>query len=342
MPTYVLEGGAHALLAAQPQTIRVRGGAISVRARRHDGSTAPDVLTPGGGILVVPQLSEPLIVRVEPVSAAQFPTGTVLDVSVAPESRRDADPDQATVSGVDVSGLAGRDLLRLEPVAGRIQVTALGIRVDTPLPPVAEAVRDMARSVLHVESVPEAATVGLQVLVDASASTRLLAEAGEVTAALEVILGVSRVVTGDRQISVALGTTTYRGVPVSDVATLPETVTDALLNEPLRAGFRPVVTASSSDVVLVVSDAPPVSPAPPGVRRHVLVLTPRSTWPAHQGRSREITLLPTAEPFGSQPGHVGVADQLLADNVLLGEVTRSLLTGVLGDEALSELPGASS
>lgn len=343
MPTYVLEGGAHALLAPQPQTIRIRGVAVAVRARRDDGSEAAQVLRPGSGILVVPQLPEALVVRVEPIGTEQFPPGTVLDVSVAPESRRDPDPDQATVSGVDVSGLAGRDLLRLEPVAGRIQVTALGIRVDTPLPPVAETVRDAARSLLHVESVPEAHTVGLSVLVDASSSTRALAETGEIASALDIVLGISRVVSGNRELTAAIGTTTHRSVSVADVTTLSATVTDAILGAPLRAGFRATAaTASKDDILIVISDAPSISPVPETVRRHSLVLTPRSIWPAFQGRSSGNTFLPVAEPFGPTSDRASLSEHMLQDAALVREVTHSLLRGILRESTLGELLGASS
>lgn len=335
MPTYVLEGGAHAMLPAQPLTVRIRGGALQARARRTDGSDATGVLSPGGGILVLPQLSEELVVRVEPAGTDRFSPGTVLDITVAPESRAEVDPDQATVSGVDVSGLAGRDLLRLEPHSGRVRVTALGIRVDTPLPPLAAAIRDSARGILRVEALADRDAVGVQVLVDGSASSRGLAETGDLTAALEILLGLSRVICGDHQFTATVGTTRHTPVPQEPVTTVPEAVTDAVLGAPLRTGFRPPTSAPAGTVQVVVSDAPALNTPAAGTRRHGLVLAPRTTWPALSGRRTGNTLVPVAERIGTHAGGPGTADQLLSDETLLGSVTESLLHGILGSEVVN-------
>lgn len=339
MPTYVLEGGAHAMLPAQPLTVRIRGAQVQARARRTDGSDAAGVLNPGGGILVVPSLTDGIVVRVEPAAGAdQFAPGSVLDISVAPESRAEIDPDQATVSGVDVSGLSGRDLLRMEPEGGRVRVTALGIRVDTPLPPLAAAVRDAARRLLRVEAVSDREAVGLQVVVDASASTRALAESGDVTAAMEVLLGLSRVISGDREFTALVGTTGHTPAP-GEAVTLPGTVTDLIVDGALRTGFRPPAGAPSGAVQVVLSDAPVLTPAGSGTRRHGLLLAPRSTWPALQGRRTGHTIVPVTERIGAQAGGPGLADQLLHDENLLHTVTESLLRGILGKEPVDAMSG---
>ncbi|MGJ3509666.1 hypothetical protein [Enemella sp. A6] len=337
MPTYVLEGGAHAMLPAQPLTVRIRGAQVQARARRADGSDAPGVLNPGGGILVIPTLTDEVVVRAEPGSG-QFSPGSVLDISVAPESRAEIDPDQATVSGVDVSGLSGRDLLRLEPHSGRVRVTALGIRVDTPLPPLAAAVRDAARRLLRVEAVADHEAVGLQVVVDASASTRALAEAGDLTAAMEVLLGLSRVISGDREFTAIVGTTGHTPA-TGEAVTLPGTVTDLVAGAALRTGFRPPASAPSGTVQIVLSDAPALTAPDPGTRRHGVLMAPRSTWPALHGRRSGHTLVPVAEHIGPHAGGPGLADQLLQDENLLHSITESLVRGIVGNHTVDAMAG---
>lgn len=291
MPTYVLEGGSSASLPAKPLTLRVQGpGQTDIRLEaRQNGVPDPAAITPMAGMLVLPRVTAPIDVRVVPAKGAHFPSGTVVALSAAIELHGDLDPERAVMQGVDLSGLAQRELLRVEPAGSEIKLTAMGVVADTPLPPLAANARDAARELLGVERVPAGDASALRIAVDASASMRPLVTDGSVGAALELIIGVSRVTSAEHDVVAELGTDRPQPVTAGSVAELPRAVHDALAGLPLRTGFRTAGSRSglggygTRTSLCVVSDGVPadlpaedtalVVIATPGVRE---VLAPRA------------------------------------------------------------------
>lgn len=247
MPTYVLEGGSSATLPAKPLTIRVQGqrhDEIRLEAR-HNGVPDPAAIS-RPGMLVLPRVTAPVEVRVVPARERTFGSGTVIALSAAIEMRGDADPERAVMNGVDLSGLSRRELLRIEPLASELKLTALGVVEDAPLPPLAARARDVARELLGMERVPTEAVKPLEVIVDASASMRPLAQEGAVGAALEVVVGVSRVAAGDDPLDIAVATDRLVRVPAASLVELPRAVHEAVLATPLTTGFRSRLVLSAS------------------------------------------------------------------------------------------------
>lgn len=261
MPTYVLEGGSSALLPAKPLTLRIQGagqGEVRLEALRN-GAPDPHAITPMTGMLVLPRVTEPIEVRVVPVRESTFPSGTVVALSAAIELHGDLDPERAVMQGIDLSGLARRELLRVESAGDQLKLTAMGVIVDSPLPPLAARARDVARELLGVERVPAAEAIGLRMRVDASASMRPLVTEGAVGAALEVLVGVSRVTSHDHPVSAELGTDRAAVVTSDSVGDLPRAVHEALGQLPLRTGFRSRGSGNqgAQTALCVVSDGVP-------------------------------------------------------------------------------------
>lgn len=240
MPTYVLEGGSSATLPAKPLTLRVQGpGQADIRLEaRQNGVSDSTAISPMPGMLVLPRVTAPVEVRVVPLRERTFPSGTVVSLSAAIEVHGDVDPERAVMQGVDLSGLAQRELLRVEPAGAEVRLTALGVVVDAPLPPLAAKARDLARELLGVERVTGEDATDLVIRVDASASMRPLVADGSVGAVLEVLAGVSRVTSAERSVTAEIGSTELRPVSAESVAELPRAVHDALTELPLLTGFR--------------------------------------------------------------------------------------------------------
>lgn len=278
MPTYVLEGGSSATLPAKPLTIRVQGqrqAEVRLEARRNGAPDPTAISRPG--MLVLPRITGPVEVTAVPARDRAFGSGTVVTLSAATELRGDTDPERALMNGVDLSGLSRRDLLRIEPLAAELKLTALGVIEDTPLPPLAARARDLAREMLGMERVPSTAAKPLEVLVDASASMRPLALEGAVGAALEVVAGVSRVTAGDDSLIVGIATDRHTPVTSGSLVELPRAVHEAVLAAPLATGFRSRRSASipgdgARTARCVVSDGVPADLTLDSDRRPALVV----------------------------------------------------------------------
>ena len=240
MPTYVLEGGSGATLPAKPLVLRVQGpGESEARLEaRQDVTPDPTAMSPQPGVLVLPRVTGPVDVRVIPAGGRPFPSGTVIALSAAIEQHGDPDPERAVMLGVDLSGLTGRELLRIEPRDGQVRLTALGVVVDSPLPALAAKARDIARELLGVEWVPDSDASALVIRVDGSASMRSLVADGSVGAALEVLAGISRVTSADLPVTAEAGSPNPTVVQADSVGALPLEVHQALSALPLLTGFR--------------------------------------------------------------------------------------------------------
>lgn len=334
MPTYVLEGGSSVTLPAKPLTLRVQGhrqADIRLEAWR-DGAADPSAISPMPGMLVLPRVTASTEVRVVPAGTRTFGSGTVVALSAAIELHADADPERAVLHGVDLSGLAERELLRVDPAGAEIRLTALGVVADTPLPPLAARARDLARELLGVERLPAAEATDLHISVDASASMRALVVDGSVAAAADVVIGVSRVTSTDRQVSAAVGSERSWIVESESVAGLPRAVHDALAQAPLLTGFRcrggwfPSADATRTTLCVVSDGVPanlPQSTAAAGVA--LVAIAPPSSRDVLTARAPATTAwVPVAE-WGARSAY----DLLTGDESALRDTVTGLLRALV-------------
>lgn len=335
MPTYVLEGGSSATLPAKPLTLRVQGqrqADVRLEARRG-GVPDPTAITPMPGMLVLPRVSAPVEIRVLPARERTFGSGTVIALSAAIELRGDTDPERALMSGVDLSGLAQRELLLVEPVGGEVRLTALGVVADTPLPPLAARARDQARELLGMERLPSGMAMPLEVVVDASASMQALAWDGSVGAAMELILGVSRVTCGDESLTVEVATDRAVRVTAAAEAELPRAVHEAVLGVPLATGFRSRGSGQRSfaggtpAARCVVSDGVPADLGEAEADRGlglVVICTPSAREVLAARAPQTTAWVPVADR-----GTVSAYELLMDDEVALREAVSGMLRAVL-------------
>lgn len=342
MPTYVLEGGSSATLPAKPITLRVQGrgqGDIRLEARR-DGAPDPTAMSPMPEMLVLPRVTAPVEIRVIPTRERTFPSSTVIALSAAVEVHGDPDPERAVMQGVDLSGLAERELLRIEPLGGAVRLTALGVVVDAPLPPLAARARDLARELLGVERVPAGDASALTIRVDASASMRPLIADGSVGAALEVLVGVSRVTSADSEVSAEIASTGPRAVRAESVAALPHAVHHALGELPLLTGFRSAghdrTDGAGRTTLCVVSDGVPAD-LPTDRPTALAVIASPSAREVLAARAPAATgWIPVAD-WGAQSAYTILSD----DEPTLRDAVRDLLRAILpADSALQSRLGA--
>lgn len=337
MPTYVLEGGGRAKLPAKPLTLRVQApeGAPPKLAAFIGGQPDHRAITPMPGMLVLPRVEQETVVRVLPSSGETFGSASVLALSAAIEIHGDADPERAVMSSIDVSGLSGRDLVTVRAAGSEIEVEAMGLLADAPLPELAGRARDAARELLGVERVSGDQSVGMDLVVDASASMRLHVLDGSAAAVMEVIVGVSRVISGDREPKVTLSSARARQLPSIAPEALPQAVHDALVETRMTTGFRSSVDNPDADsITCVVADAIPADL--PTERTHLVALLPDSTAQVLAPRlPRSSTVVPVSE-WGAESAY----GLLSGDPQLLRRVVASLLAGLLpGDSPLQQRLG---
>lgn len=357
MPTYVLEGGSSATLPAKPLTIRVQGqrqAEVRIEAR-HDGVPDPTAIS-RPGMLVLPRVAAPVEIRVVPTSERTFGSGTVVALSAATELRGETDPERALMNGVDLSGLAQRELLRVEPMGAELKLTALGVVEDAPLPPLAARARDVARELLGMERVPSTVARPLEVIVDASASMRALALEGAVGAALELVAGVSRVTAADDPLTVAVATDRPTPVTADSLVELPRAVHEAVLDTPLATGFR---SRSSLQVVAhgspnaagppdtqvarcVVSDGVPADlvPVDSELRQALVVICTASARDVLTARAPHTTAWVPMADWGGVPAYQFLMENDAALRAAVTEILRSLLPADLALQSrLGDTPG---
>lgn len=338
MPTYVLEGGGRAKLPAKPLTLRVQApeGTPPELAAFVGGQPDHRAITPMPGMLVLPRVESDTVVRVLPGTGDTFGSASVLSLSAAIEIHGDSDPERAVMSSIDVSGLSGRDLVTVRPAGSELEVVAMGLVADAPLPELAGRARDAARELLGTERVPDDLTVGLDLVVDTSASMRPHVLDGSVAAVVEVVAGVSRVVCGEHELTATLSSARAQRLPATAPDALPKTVHDALVAAPMTTGFRSRSGDSpSGSIACVVSDAIPADLPAEGA--HLLALLPDSTAAVLAPRMpRPSTVVPVSE-WGSESAY----GLLTSDPQMLRRVVSTLLAGLLpADSELQRRLGA--
>lgn len=202
MVTYVLDGKSKAHLPKRPLMVSMSvvgaSGSAALDVRRG-GVSDPTVIAHSPGMLILPRVEhEMLLVAVPAQGNSTFPSGTTIHVSVAVDSSQEADPDRAQLTPRDVSGLSYLELATIGPDGDRIAVVTRLEEPEVELGPLASLARAAARTVLRVDQLSESQQTMLDIRVDTSASMLPAIYDGSVRAIVEILAGVSTVISYDR------------------------------------------------------------------------------------------------------------------------------------------------
>lgn len=223
MPIYVL--GARTRSVAIPNQALALSISGSVRdAALHIRATADQsVVRSSAHLTVLPIVTGPLTVSVEPVGDGSFGPNTVIHLAIGPDAPGDVDPVQVVFDPIDVTEDSGVELATLTPVGARIEVAVSAVP-DRPLSRLGTAARVATRSVIGRRSEPSGGAV--LIAVDTSASMRSAFADGSVPAAVDIVVGIADAVGVTDVSAVLLG---EHRIPVltASAATLADAVRSA-------------------------------------------------------------------------------------------------------------------
>lgn len=289
MPTYLLDGHSDARIANGPVKIEAHAsnGVAFVLTAKVDGAIL-ETITPSHDILIVKRVDRRVVISLSPASPAQtFPPGTVMNFTVGVDGPARADPERAVLSGVDASGLGVQDLLSLEPVGDYLSVTPhMSHSPVSPLVGVAKAAEVATRELLGSERVDTTSSVNVVAAVDGSASMLWAWRDGSVRAVLEILVGVSRVISPDRLVVGAVVTDGVEWIALPDAGHLAASVEAAQATATLGTVFHAGAPAlagrfpNQNTITYLLTDALPVdldeliaADATDGEVRHLIVLS---------------------------------------------------------------------
>lgn len=188
MPIYLLGARtARVEIPNQPLAVSI-SGSVSGAALYVEPSA--NVVRVNAHLAVLPAMSGPVTIGVEPVGAPTFGHGTVVHLSIGPDNQSDLDPVQIGFDPVDVSGAGAMELAALTPAGPRVEVAVRAV-ADSPLGPLAAMARTAARRAGGARQRPRSGS--LTIAVDTSASMLPAFTDGSVAAAVDVIVGVADV-----------------------------------------------------------------------------------------------------------------------------------------------------
>jgi hypothetical protein len=222
MPIYVL--GARTRSVAIPNqalALAISGSVQDVALHIRAAADQP-VVRSSAHLTVLPTVTGPLTVSVEPVGDGSFGPNTVIHLSIGPDAPGDVDPVQVVFDPIDVAGDSGVELATLTPAGTRIEVAVSAV-ADRPLSRLGTAARVAARSVIGRRSEPSAGTV--LIAVDTSASMRSAFADGSVPAAVDIVVGIAD----------AAGITDVSAVLVGEYRTPVLTASAATLADAVRS-----------------------------------------------------------------------------------------------------------
>jgi len=325
MATYIIDRATPADLPLGPLRIEV---AAAAGAGAFSGRVSPaDAIGSVRSAITVPQLgatdSEFEIVP----AAATFPAGSVFTVTVS----IDGDPQshRAVLNDADLSGGGAQALLRFTPRESSIHIST-DYGGDTPLEGLAAAAHASVRRVLGVERVDDLSALNLGIVVDSSASMLSRTADGSVRAIVDVLTGVSRVISPRRSVHVGLvgAEITWLDAESDDRAARVVALQEA---SPLTLGFRSArseligLHPDQNTMIFVVTDAVPADidalaahEEVEGEGRHVVVLG--------DGEHREVAGIPITT-LPELRAEEGVAGRLEIDGPALDRIVRALLRG---------------
>ncbi|WP_139279831.1 hypothetical protein [Rhodococcoides yunnanense] len=314
-------------------------GAVSLDVRRG-GTSDPTVITHGPGMLILPRVEhEMLLVAVPAQGNSTFPSGTTIHVSVAVDSAHEPDPDRAQLTPRDVSGLSYLELATIGPDGDRIAVVTRLEEPEIELGPLASSARAAARSVLRVDQLSDSQQTMLDIRVDTSASMLPAVADGSVRAIMEILAGVSTVISYDRNPEVTIVGNTSTNLPFGGPGDLGQTVHAHLQTAQPGIGFgtgeqfgavRPdtmvvLVTDSASDSVASTHEV--------ADSRYATVVASSSRAALRVNAFAGAVVSPA--PDGSDTG-----DYLVSQPAVVEEVVRSFLRR-LNDRITNDVRGSS-
>lgn len=334
MPTYLLDGSSSARIPAGPLKIEVHlsHGAPFVLRALSDGQPIP-AIAPRPDILVIPKLEGRAIVSVATSDGLRpFAPGTVLNVTVVIDGPPNPDPERIVLAAVDVSGLTGQELLLLELADGFVTASSfVSTEVQETLSGLAKAAQVATREILGAERVDATSAVNMIVAVDGSASMLPSLRDGSALALVEVLAGVSRVVSPGREFGGAIVGSDVTWV-TGDASALARNVAEALESRNLTTSFRSSAPALAGrfperTVAYVLTDALPADIVQlravdevEGETRHLVVVTDATALALQGDPGIPVTRV---DPSSS----AGDLSTRLADPRVLRTVVLSLLQG---------------
>ncbi|GAB3765027.1 hypothetical protein [Microlunatus parietis] len=317
MTTYLLREGHSVRVDALPIAIRVQpvgGGPFGHRVEVA-GQHGPVRTVRRPDQVIVPVIDQPVQVSLLPEGEA-FGPQSVVTVALGPDSPAGGDADRAVLDQVDLSGLHRRDIVIMEPDAGRIKISTVGVVNDEALPPTAEMARDAARGVLGLPRLPAERRVRLAVGLDTSASMRRLPPDRLVRPCLELFAGLSVVIAGDQTGHGTLVGWQSVPVPTGPAAEFASSMITGLADRPLDIGCRSGLFEQST--------------AGPGADRTARFLITDAVPPGLAGRTLTgVVVIGEAQPPGPLGGGAtGVpvlSDDQPLDRDQVGRIVASLL-----------------
>ncbi|MFC7619880.1 hypothetical protein [Microlunatus sp. GCM10028923] len=321
MTTYLLREGHSVRVDALPIAIRVQpvgGGPFGHRVEVA-GRNGPVRTVRRPDQVIVPVIDQPVQVSLLPEGEA-FGPQSVVTVALGPDSPAGGEADRAVLDAVDLSGLRRRDIVIMEPDAGRIKISTIGMVNDEALPATAEMARDAARGVLGVPRLPAERQVRLVVGLDTSASMRRLPADRLVRPCLELFAGLGVVIAGDQTAHGTLVGWEPVPVPAGPAAEFAESMITGLADRPLDIGCRIGEFAAGAGervACFLITDAVP--PARPGQRLAgtVVVGEAQSPGPLRDGSTGVPVLSDDQRLDRDQVGRI-VASLLAAAGALIG------------------------
>jgi hypothetical protein len=324
-------------IARGPIQIEVHASNAASYELGASGDTGPvKTIAPRQEILVIPSVEGRVEVTLSVKGGAKaFAQGTLLNVTVSLAGPLSVDPERVLLSGIDVSGLKGLELVSLEAEAGAIRVSSRASETsETSLTGLAKAAEVATRELLGCDRVDVTSAINIVIAIDGSASMLGAIRDGSALAVAEVLLGVARVVSPGLAVHGAIVTDTVTWVEAPEGQGLPGTLSDALGQSALGTTFL----SSSADlsarfpdqntVTYLVTDAVPAdvqgleqADEVEGEARHLVVISAPDAL-SLQGEVGVPTTIVT--PVDNEEG---VAGRLEFEPLLLRRTIKSLLAG---------------
>jgi hypothetical protein len=289
----------------------------------------PRTVRPTAGLMILPRVESPTVLRVSPAIGTEFPYGTTIHVSVAVEDRSDPDPDLAVIGPLDVSGESQVDVASLESSGTGVLISAMRSGADVELGPVATQARIAARSVLGFDQLPERMQFPITVVIDPSASMLPAVQDWSLAAVCDIIAGIASVASPHEPPRVCFHGPAVRWVDYPSLAEFGATVHSQFSSSYLVAGFRSPTGADlrnpADSLTFIVSDAVPAVDPDLGISsdgRHLIVIA----------APQSVGEIPTQHPTATvvPPPRTGTAiDHAAANKQFVDSTVRSLLAGRL-------------
>ena len=223
MPIYVLGTRTRSVaIPNQPLALAISGSVGDAALRIRAAADQP-VVRSSAHLAVLPIVTGPLSVSVEPAGGGSFGQNSVIHLSIGPDTPDHVDPVQVVFDPIDVSGDSGVELATLTPAGTRIEVAVSAV-ADRPLSRLASAARVAARRVVGRRAEPSGGAV--VIAVDTSASMRAAFDDGSVPAAVDIVVGIADAV-GVTDVSAVLVGERHVPVLAEGAATLADAVRSA-------------------------------------------------------------------------------------------------------------------